>query len=55
MTKDEAEKVIAILLEADNGCEHCVRNLYNVFKDEFPEFPEFKELIYKLFDARFKK
>ena len=37
MRKDEAEKVIGIILECDGGCEYCVSTLLKLFIDEFPE------------------
>lgn len=38
MTQEEAEKVLAILNEADGGCPFCVDALVDSFKQVFPEF-----------------
>ncbi len=37
MKKEEAEKVIDIILECDRGCEYCVSRLLKLFCDKFPE------------------
>lgn len=37
MNKDNAEKVIEILLECDGGCEYCVSSLLKLFGGKFPE------------------
>lgn len=38
MNKQEAEKVIKILLTADGGCEYCSADLIERFNKQFPEF-----------------
>jgi len=47
MTKEEAERVIRILLTADGGCQYCARDLLTSFCEEFPEFKELAEDIFK--------
>ncbi len=38
MNREEAEKVVRILLTADSGCEYCVSNLLELFCENFPQF-----------------
>lgn len=38
MNKQEAEKVLRILLTADGGCEYCSADLIERFNKLFPEF-----------------
>jgi len=40
MNKEEAEKIIKILLECDGGCEYCVAYLLKLFCKEFPDYIE---------------
>jgi len=40
MTKDEAIKVIEIMLTADGGCSFCAYDLCTQFGEEFPEFKD---------------
>lgn len=47
MKKEEAEKVIKILLECDGGCEYCVSSLLSLFGDEFPEYRSLTEIAFK--------
>lgn len=43
MIKEEAEKVVKILLTADGGCEYCVSSLLKLFCGKFPEFKSLEE------------
>jgi len=43
MDKEEAEKIINILLKCDGGCEYCVLKL---FCKEFPEYAELTQNIF---------
>lgn len=47
MNREEAEKVIRILLTADGGCEYCAKNLLSLFCKEFPKFRQLAEDIFK--------
>ena len=47
MNKQEAEKVIKILLTADGGCEYCASALIKLFYKEFPEFKSLAEEFFK--------
>mgnify|MGYP003577058098 FL=1 len=38
MTRDEAAKVIGILVSADGFCEDCARKLFQRFYEQFPGF-----------------
>ena len=38
MTKEEAERVIKILCEADGGCSSCSSALLKLFCKEFPDY-----------------
>ena len=38
MNKNEAEKILEIMALADGGCEHCVKELYMKFIENFPEY-----------------
>jgi len=42
MNKEDAEKVIMILRQADHGCVYCVKDLLKLFYAEFPECKEVK-------------
>ena len=50
MTKEEAEKVIEILCNADGACGYCGADL---IRDFIRQFPEFTELGHKIFDEHF--
>ncbi len=47
MRKDEAEKVIGIILECDGGCSYCVSGLLKLFTDEFPEHKDVANMIFR--------
>jgi len=47
MTKDEAEKVATIMLQADGGCGHCAFELMKLFVAEFPEYEELTKKVYE--------
>jgi len=47
MDKEEAEKVLKILLTADGGCVHCVNDLFNFFIEDFLEYSELAGEIFK--------
>lgn len=51
MTKEEAIKIIEILLEADGGCKYCALALIELFCKKFSEY---EELAKELFRERFK-
>jgi hypothetical protein len=36
MNREEAEKVVRILLAADGGCEFCASSLLELFCENFP-------------------
>lgn len=40
MNKQEASKIISILLSADNDCRACTHILIEAFINDFPEFRE---------------
>jgi hypothetical protein len=50
MRKDEAEKVIKIILECDGGCKYCVSRLLNLFLSNFNEY---KYIAKKAFKDKF--
>lgn len=52
MRKEEAEKVVEILLECDGGCEYCASSLLSLFGDNFPEY---RSLTKKAFKNKFGK
>jgi hypothetical protein len=37
MTQEEANKILAILHQADGGCPSCVRELVGLAEEAFPE------------------
>lgn len=47
MIKQEAEKVIGILLECDGGCEYCVLHLIKLFIDKFPEYENLAKITFR--------
>jgi len=47
MNKETAKKVLEIMLNADGGCEYCVRELYLKFIKEFPEYSYLVRKIYR--------
>jgi len=40
MNKEEAQRVIKILLECDGGCEYCAAEQVKLFCEEFPDYTE---------------
>jgi len=38
MNKEEARKVIGILMSADGGCYQCTHELIRFFIEDFPQF-----------------
>ncbi|WP_197460490.1 hypothetical protein [Thermodesulfatator autotrophicus] len=52
MTKEEAERVLNILKQADGGCVYCAKELFKLFVKEFPEF---KQLSKKVFIKEFEE
>lgn len=46
MTEKEAKEVLDIIKGADNGCRHCVRDLFVSFIVSFPMFAGIAEDIY---------
>lgn len=50
MRKEDAEKVIKILLECDGGCKYCVSSLLNLF---IANFNEYKYIAKKAFSDKF--
>ncbi|MHA1237984.1 MAG: hypothetical protein ACTSSJ_01840 [Candidatus Odinarchaeia archaeon] len=56
MNKEDAEKVLKIMLTADGGCIYCARDLFNRFISEFGEFAELARNIFrKAFDEDLEK
>ncbi len=47
MRKEEAEKVIEIILECDGGCEYCVSSLLKLFGDKFPEHENLAKIAFR--------
>jgi len=47
MNKEEAMKVIHILLAADGGCQYCAKDLIGYFSKGFPEYKALAETEYK--------
>ena len=47
MDKETAKKVLEIMLNADGGCEYCVRNLYLQFIKEFPQYSYLARKLYR--------
>jgi hypothetical protein len=47
MDKEIAKKVLEIMLNADGGCEYCVRNLYLQFIKEFPQYSYLARKLYR--------
>lgn len=55
MDKQEAEKIIKILLTADGGCEYCSASLIKLFCKQFPDFrPLAEESFNKKFGLNIK-
>ena len=52
MNKEEAIKVIVILMDADESCLDCSRELCQEFIEDFQEFEELAE---EMFLERFKE
>lgn len=51
MDKQEAQKIIKILLESDGGCEYCAADQIRRFCEAFPEYtPEAREAFLEKFD-----
>ncbi len=46
-SKEDAEKVIEIILKADSGCEYYVSELLNLFCNAFPEHEELAQKMFK--------
>jgi|Deesub1362B_J571_1020462.scaffolds.fasta_scaffold00997_10 phage pi2 protein 07 len=61
MNKEEAKKILKIMVSADGGCVYYARELFVQFAREFPEFKKLAEDIFKrrfnkdLFDIEFKE
>ncbi len=47
MDRENAKKIIKILLTDDGGCEYCVSDLLDLFPKEFPEYKELVKLLLK--------
>ena len=47
MDKETAKKVLEIMLNADGGCEFCVRKLYLQFIKEFPQYSYLARKLYR--------
>ena len=47
MDKETAKKVLEIMLNADCGCEFCVRNIYLKFIKNFPEYSYLARKMYR--------
>lgn len=52
MTPKEAEQIISILFETDNGCEMCVTPLIKLFTQKFPQH---EDLAFKMFKQEYGK
>lgn len=52
MKKEDAEKVVEILLECDGGCEYCVSSLLKLFSYKFPQH---RNLAKEAFKDKFDK
>ncbi len=52
MNKDEAERILKILLQADGGCVYCVSNLCKKF---IKKFPEYSNLTNEFFEKEFEQ
>jgi len=50
MKFSEAKKMVEILLNADDGCHHCARDLCREFTDAYPEF---LDITFEMFNNRF--
>ncbi len=46
MTREEAEKVLRIMAEADGRCEVCARELFQNFAHVFPEYRDVGEKVF---------
>jgi len=56
MNKEEAKKIIKILLTCDGGCEYCVSSLLKLFCKEFPKYRRVAEEAFrKQFNVRLDK
>jgi len=47
MNKEEAKRVINILLQCDGGCEYCVSDLLKLFCKEFSDYEQFAKNAFK--------
>ena len=47
MDKETAKKVLEIMLNADGGCEFCVRDIYLKFIKNFPEYSYLARKMYR--------
>jgi|GEM_PF-1532533 len=47
MKKEEAEKVIEIILECDGGCKYCVSSLLNLFIANFNKYEHMAKRTFK--------
>jgi|Deesub1362A_J573_1020465.scaffolds.fasta_scaffold01294_5 hypothetical protein len=47
MKRDEAERVLEIMVLADGGCTYCARELFNQFIKEFPDFGDLAKEIFE--------
>ncbi|HCJ67594.1 MAG TPA: hypothetical protein DHV62_09840 [Elusimicrobia bacterium] len=56
MNKEEAKKIIEILLTCDGGCEYCVSSLLKLFYKEFPKYKKLAEEVFrKQFNVELEK
>ncbi len=46
MTREDAEKVFRIMVEADGRCEVCARELFQNFIHAFPEYRDLGERVF---------
>ena len=54
MNREEAEKVLRIMITADGYCPTCAYRLFDKFLKEFPEFKELVKKIWKeIFEEEF--
>lgn len=51
MTTDEIDRMCDVLEKADDGCAHCVNNIYERAIDEFPEYREQLQSRLRRFDG----
>lgn len=56
MNREEAKKIIKVLLTCDGGCEYCVSSLLKLFCKEFPEYRSLAEKAFReQFNVEFEK